>query len=139
MSSSRKTGSRQGASGQASSSRASGPKLTPEQREAKYQEYLAREPPKALGTVDWPTAKPGALEGLKIRATGELETITREDLNQVLRGSSAWVPTGMSKKLDFIVEGRDPGPNKMAVAQEQGIPRMNEQQLHSFLRDRLGP
>ena len=117
-----------------------------DQKEANYQAWLNREGPRAVGTVKWPEAKQGALQGMKLRATGVMETVEREDLNRLVDGSSGKVMSGMSKNLDYLIVGRDAGPTKLQKAEEwghtadggKGVSRIPERQTGELRRTGRG-
>ena len=102
-----------------------------------YRAYVSREGPQALGSVQWPLPKKGALKGKKLLSTGVLETIEREALNQLLVDCSAHVMSTMSKKLDVLIVGRDAGPKKLQTAEEWGVKQMGEQEFFEFLTKTL--
>lgn len=108
-----------------------------DQRKAVYRAYMSREGPQSLGSVDWPDKKQGALKGMKLLSTGILETIERENLNQLLADCSGHVMSTMSKKLDVLIVGRDAGPAKLQKAEEWGIKQMGEQEFYEYLKDKL--
>jgi hypothetical protein len=66
--------------------------------------------------------------------TGDLDAHDRDGATAWLEGLGATVKSGVSKKVDYLIVGRDPGATKLARAKELGIPQLTEAQL----REQLG-
>jgi hypothetical protein len=94
-------------------------------------------PPFFIGTVEWPEPKKGALDGIRLLRTGVFETITGDDLDVLMRKCGAWVYSGMSKNLDYLLVGRDAGPMKIKMANEMGIPQLAEEEFYNFITDKI--
>lgn len=102
-----------------------------------YRSYLERPGPQNLGSVDWPKPKRGALKGQRFLATGILETIKREDLYKLIEGCGGKVKTAVSKKLNYLIVGRDAGPAKLEKAKEMEISQIDESGFHKFITKAL--
>lgn len=113
------------------------PKETPEAKEARYQAWLQRPGPTRLGEVDWPKSQSGALSGQKFVVTGVMETIDRQDLVDTIEASGGRVLTGVSKNVDHIFVGRDPGPSKLEKAAQLDTHQLSEGETYHFLSDVL--
>jgi len=111
------------------------PKETPEAKEARYQAWLQRPGPTRLGEVDWPKSRPGALSGQKFVVTGEMETIGRQELVDTIKASGGRVLTGVSKNVDHMFVGRDPGPSKLSQAAQLDTHQLSEGETYRFLSD----
>lgn len=111
--------------------------LDREQRAAIYAAYLNRDGPRHLGDVEWPKARAGVLDGQNFLSTGVFETITREDLHQLIKGSGGRVMTVLSKKLTYLLVGRDAGPVKLQKAEEMGIPQIGEEEFLQYFLSRI--
>ena len=60
-------------------------------------------------------------------ATGKLEHFTRESIIRSIKSQGAIYSTsGVSSKIDILVVGSKPGPNKIAKARELGITMISE-------------
>lgn len=68
---------------------------------------------------------PKLLEGKTIVITGTLDTMTKEDLSEKLRGLGANISKGVSKKTWLTVVGMDAG-SKKRKSEELGIPMVSE-------------
>ncbi len=86
--------------------------------------------------ADEPAAGPaeeGRLAGVTLVLTGGLESISRDEATRLAQEAGARVASGVSRKTDFVVVGRDPG-SKLAKAEQLGVETIDEAE---FLR-RLG-
>ena len=70
------------------------------------------------------------LEGRRLLFTGTLSSMGRGEAKRLAEEAGADVLSGVSKKLDWLVVGEDPG-SKVTKAEELGIPILTEQE---FLR-----
>lgn len=78
-----------------------------------FRSRMMRDGPTEIGSVDWPQAKEGALEGKKLFVTGELETIQRNDLKKLITDCGGTFMSTVSKQLTYLIVGRDCGPVKL--------------------------
>lgn len=108
------------------------------ERGAIFKSFLAREGPQNLGSVEWPSPVASALAGKRFLLTGVMETITRDDLKNIIVGSSGRVMSTFPKQLDYLVVGRDAGPSKLQKANELGVTVLDEEACHKFLCEHLG-
>ncbi|KAI1292648.1 Replication factor C subunit 1 [Halotydeus destructor] len=102
-----------------------------------YQSYLAREPPRNLGTVEWPNAKDGSLAGKNFLVTGVLETIEHNDVNNLIRDCGGHVMSVVSPKLTYLIVGRDAGPKKLETASAKGIATIDEGGFYQYLKETI--
>ena len=72
----------------------------------------------------------GQFAGATVVLTGRLETLTREQAQELLRRAGATVTGSVSKKTDYVIVGVDPG-SKAERARELGVETIDEQ---GFLR-----
>lgn len=104
-------------------------------RGAYYRAYLARPGPQNLGAVEWPQPKRGALLGQRFLLTGIMETIEREDLQDIISECGGSFMTVVSKKLTYLIVGRDAGPVKLQKATDNEIPMIDEGGFFQYLTD----
>lgn len=71
-----------------------------------------------------------ALSGKTVLFTGSLESMTRGEAERLAESAGAGVVSGVSKKLDFLVVGSEPG-SKLEKAKKLGLTILDEQE---FLR-----
>ena len=108
------------------------------ERAAVFKSFMSREGPQNLGSVQWPSPVESALAGKRFLLTGVMETITRDDLKNLITKSSGRVMTSFPKQLDYLIVGRDAGPSKLEKANEQGVTTLDEEACYQFLCQQLG-
>lgn len=74
------------------------------------------------------TIQPGPLAGKTVLFTGTLDTMTRGKAKELAEAAGADVLSGISRKLDYLVVGDDPG-SKLTKAQTLGIRILTEQEF----------
>jgi DNA ligase (NAD+) len=72
--------------------------------------------------------KSGPLTGKSFIITGKLETMPRSAAEKWIEAHGGSVLASVSKKLDYLVVGADPG-SKLAKAQKLGVQTITEKQL----------
>ena len=48
--------------------------------------------------------------------TGVLHQMSRQEAAEVLKNLGAYIDTGITKRTNFVIAGKDPGPSKMRKA-----------------------
>jgi DNA ligase (NAD+) len=76
--------------------------------------------------------KAGPLVGKTFVLTGSLESLTRGQAQDAIRALGGGVTDTVSRKVDYLVAGKDPG-SKLEKATHLGIPTLNETQLLALL------
>lgn len=74
----------------------------------------------------------GPLTGKSFVLTGGLNTLTRQEAQELIEKKGGKVASGVSKKTDYVVVGENPG-SKYEKALKLGIPILNEQDLLELL------
>jgi len=69
------------------------------------------------------------LAGKTIVASGKLQNYSREEIKNCIEQNGGKAASSVSKKTDFLLAGENIGPNKLAKANELGIPIINEEQF----------
>jgi DNA ligase (NAD+) len=72
------------------------------------------------------------LAGKTIVVTGSLESFSRTEIEETIRGHGGKAASSVSKKTDFVLAGADPG-SKLQKAQELGVPVMDEAEFKKLL------
>jgi DNA ligase (NAD+) len=73
-----------------------------------------------------PAAAGGQLAGKSVVITGELESMSRDEAQELVRRAGG-KPTGsVSRETDYLVVGSDPGSNKMQAAEKYKTPILDE-------------
>ena len=87
----------------------------------------------------WPISEPkasapaaGPLAGKKFLFTGTLPDMSREKAQALVEAAGGRVVSAVSKKLDYLVVGADPG-SKLAKAQSLGVTVLSPEQFHGVL------
>ncbi|WWC99326.1 hypothetical protein V866_006227 [Kwoniella sp. B9012] len=94
--------------------------------------------PKAPGSRDIPQGEPDSLAGLTFVFTGEMESLGREDAQELVKRLSGKVTTAPSGKTSFVVVGENAGASKLKTIKEKKIPTMTEDEFFEFIRSRKG-
>jgi len=79
-----------------------------------------------------PKIKNQKLKGLSFVLTGSLESMSREQAKTKIIESEGRALESVSKKLDFVVVGKDPG-SKLRKAKKLGVKTINENQFLKML------
>ncbi len=90
----------------------------------------------------WPVAAPKpaqpapatALAGKKFLFTGTLPDLSREKAQALVEAAGGRVVTAVSKKLDYLVAGADPG-SKLAKAQALGLRVLDPEEFQALLAE----
>ncbi|MBC7318611.1 NAD-dependent DNA ligase LigA [Candidatus Bipolaricaulota bacterium] len=76
--------------------------------------------------------KEGPLSGKTFVFTGALSAFTREEARRIVESLGGRVASGVSRKVDYVVVGADPG-EKLRKAQELGITIINEEEFRKLV------
>lgn len=84
-----------------------------------------------------PEADTGAkpLAGLKVLISGAVEGMTREEVKAYLESLGAIYASGVSRNLDLLLIGEDPGPSKLEKARQWNIPILPFQEFQKLLNE----
>lgn len=66
-------------------------------------------------------AKSSALAGKNVIITGEIEGHKRAAANKILEDAGAKIEKSLNKKVNLVVLGNDPGPDKLKKIEDLGI------------------
>jgi replication factor C subunit 1 len=91
-------------------------------------------PPPAAGSKEIPEGEENCLAGFTFVFTGILETISREEGQELVKRYGGKVTGAPSKKTSFVVLGSDAGPSKLRKIQDMSIKTINEDGLFDLLR-----
>jgi len=72
------------------------------------------------------------LKGLTFLFTGAMESFTRDQVRDLVESLGGRTASSMSKKVDYVVVGRDPG-SKYERARELGITILTESQFKEMV------
>ncbi|OOG73021.1 NAD-dependent DNA ligase LigA [Algoriphagus sp. A40] len=70
-----------------------------------------------------------ALAGKRILASGKLQNFKRDEIVDFVQAHGGQYISGVSKNLDFIIEGEEMGPSKKEKALKLGVPLISEEEF----------
>ena len=91
-------------------------------------------PASSGGTAQIPVGAENCLAGLTFVFTGILDTLQREDGQNLVKRYGGKVTGAPSKKTSFVVLGSDAGPKKLETIQQFGLKTINEHGLFELIR-----
>ncbi len=74
----------------------------------------------------------GKLSGITFVFTGELKSFSREEVKEIVEKMGGKVLSSVSKKVDYVVVGEDPG-SKYEKAKELGLKIINEEEFKKII------
>lgn len=89
--------------------------------------------PPAAGTAEIPEGAENCLAGLTFVFTGVLNSLGREEGQNLVKQYGGKVTGAPSKKTNYVVLGADAGPKKLETIQKLGIKTINENGLFSLI------
>ncbi|CAG8597353.1 599_t:CDS:10 [Diversispora eburnea] len=94
--------------------------------------------PPAPGSKEIPVGSDNCLLGMTFVFTGDLESLNREESQDLVKKYGGKVTAGPSSRTSYVVVGEDPGPKKMEKVQQLKIPTLTEDQLLELIRTSPG-
>lgn len=91
-------------------------------------------PPPGAGTKDIPIGAENCLAGLTFVFTGVLDTLGREEGQELVKRYGGKVTTAPSGKTNYVILGTDAGPKKIETIRKNHIPTINEDGLFELIR-----
>ncbi|XP_053712315.1 replication factor C subunit 1-like [Synchiropus splendidus] len=105
---------------------------------AAFRNYLNRDGPRALGSKEIPTGADNCLEGCVFVLTGVLESMERDEAKSLIERYGGKVTGNVSKKTNYLVQGRDSGVSKLEKAEGFGTKILSEDDLLDLIRTKPG-
>lgn len=90
------------------------------------------------GCKEVPKGKPNCLAGCTFLITGVLESIERDEGNQIIKDLGGKVSTVVGKKLNYLVAGEEAGLKKLATAEDIGVEVLTEDEFFDLIRVKSG-
>ncbi|XP_017758699.1 PREDICTED: replication factor C subunit 1 [Eufriesea mexicana] len=106
------------------------------QRATMYQQYLQRGGARNPGSKEIPVGAEYCLAGLSFVLTGVLDSLEKEEAEELIKKYGGRILHQVSKKTDYIVVGDQPGPAKLSKANNLNIKKISEDDLLEFIRTR---
>jgi replication factor C subunit 1 len=91
-------------------------------------------PPPAAGAKEIPTGAENCLLGLTFVFTGLLETISRDEGQELVKRHGGRITGTPSSKTSYVVLGSDAGPSKLEKIRAMNIKTINEDGLFELIR-----
>lgn len=91
-------------------------------------------PPPAAGSKEIPEGAPNCLAGFTFVFTGLLETISREEGQELVKRYGGKVTGAPSSKTSYVVLGSEAGPSKLRKIADLKIKTINEDGLFALIR-----
>lgn len=91
-------------------------------------------PPPAAGSKEIPEGQENCLSGLNFVFTGLLDTLAREEAQELVKRYGGKVTIAPSRKTSFVVLGNDAGPSKLRKIRELSLKTINEDGLFELIR-----
>ncbi|GAA6025941.1 hypothetical protein JCM10207_004487, partial [Rhodosporidiobolus poonsookiae] len=89
--------------------------------------------PVAPGSKEIPIGEPNCLAGLTFVFTGELESLSREEAQDLAKRYGGRVTTTPSSKTSYVVLGSDAGPSKLKKIEQHKIKTLDEDGFLSLI------
>jgi replication factor C subunit 1 len=109
------------------------PADTGETKKWQFGAQRSRTPPTA-GTKELPVGAEDCLAGLVFVFTGILDTLGREEGQELVKKYGGKVTGGPSSKTSYVVLGSDAGPKKLETIQKHNLKTINEDGLFELIR-----
>ncbi|XP_034941191.1 replication factor C subunit 1 [Chelonus insularis] len=104
------------------------------QHAANYQKYLHRGGARNPGSKEIPEGAPNCLAGLSFVITGVLESLEREQADELIKQYGGRVVAAVSKKTSYLIVGDEAGTSKLTKADSLGIKKITEDDLLDLIR-----
>ncbi|KAI9751600.1 MAG: Mitochondrial dicarboxylate transporter [Chaenotheca gracillima] len=111
------------------------PQQSGESRKFNYQNQAQRAaPPPAAGSKEIPVGAENCLAGLTFVFTGILESLGREEGQELVKRYGGKVTGSPSTKTSYVVLGEEAGPKKLDVIRKHNLKTINEEGLFELIR-----
>ncbi|KAI9303666.1 replication factor RFC1 C terminal domain-containing protein [Cunninghamella echinulata] len=99
---------------------------------------LHRAPPSALGTRPKPVGKDGCLTDMTFVISGEYDTLTKGEIQDLIKTYGGRITTGVSGKTTYLLRGRDAGQSKLEKANKFGTKILDEDGFYNLIESTKG-
>ncbi|XP_046433151.1 replication factor C subunit 1 isoform X1 [Neodiprion fabricii] len=103
---------------------------------ALYQQYLQRGGARHPGSKEIPTGANNCLAGLSFLITGVLDSLERDEVDDLIKKYGGRLLHQVSKKTDYVILGDEPGPAKLEKTKKLGVKTISEDELLELIRTR---
>lgn len=106
---------------------------TPQPKKRKWKPGVERARPPNAGKKPKPDGEPGCLDGLTFVITGTLDSLEREEAEDLIKSLGGRVTKAVSGRTSFLLRGFDAGERKIEKANEKGVKQVDEDFLFSLI------
>ncbi|KOC59072.1 Replication factor C subunit 1 [Habropoda laboriosa] len=106
------------------------------QNAAMYQQYLQRGGARNPGSKTVPLGADHCLAGLSFLITGVLDSLEREEAEELIKKYGGRILHQVSKKTDYVIVGDQAGPSKLSKADSLNVTKISEDDLLEMIRTR---
>ncbi|THU72645.1 hypothetical protein C4D60_Mb04t14390 [Musa balbisiana] len=99
-----------------------------------YMNFGERKDPPHKGEKEVPEGSPECLNSLTFVISGTLDSLEREEAEDLIKRHGGRVTSAVSKKTSFLLADEDVGGRKSSKANELGIPFLTEDGLFDMIR-----
>jgi replication factor C subunit 1 len=99
-----------------------------------FRDAQQRSAPAAQGSKELPTGADNCLAGLTFVFTGVLDSLSREDGQQLVKRHGGKITTAPSRKTSYVVLGSEAGPKKLETIRVHKIKSIDEDGLFQLIR-----
>ncbi|XP_006826419.2 replication factor C subunit 1 isoform X2 [Amborella trichopoda] len=99
-----------------------------------YMNFLERNDPPNKGQKEVPEGAPGCLNGLTFVISGTLDSLEREEAEDLIKSYGGRVTSAVSKKTNYLLVDEDIGGRKSSKAKELGVTFLSEDALFEMIR-----
>nr|XP_012147257.1 PREDICTED: replication factor C subunit 1 isoform X2 [Megachile rotundata] len=101
-----------------------------------YQQYLQRGGARNPGSKEIPVGAEYCLAGLSFVITGVLDSLEREEAEELIKKYGGRILHQPSRKTDYVIIGDQPGASKLAKINSLNIEKISEDELLEMIRTR---
>ncbi|RAH59895.1 chromosome transmission fidelity factor [Aspergillus piperis CBS 112811] len=110
------------------------PRETGEKAKFNYAAHAQRSRSPVAGGADIPQGAENCLAGLSFVFTGVLDTLGRDEGQNLVKKYGGKVTGAPSSKTSYVVLGADAGPKKLATIKQHSLKTINEEGLFELIR-----
>lgn len=110
------------------------PRETGEKAKFNYAAHAQRSRSPVAGGADIPQGAENCLAGLSFVFTGVLDTLGRDEGQNLVKKYGGKVTGAPSSKTSYVVLGADAGPKKLATIKQHNLKTINEEGLFELIR-----
>ncbi|KAL3258197.1 hypothetical protein ABHI18_006232 [Aspergillus niger] len=110
------------------------PRETGEKAKFNYAAHAQRSRSPVAGGADIPEGAENCLAGLSFVFTGVLDTLGRDEGQNLVKKYGGKVTGAPSSKTSYVVLGADAGPKKLATIKQHNLKTINEEGLFELIR-----